>query len=253
MGKLDAAGNLIFLCGAPRLLGSENCRESVMTLQRVLETEYMDTADEARDYDSMDHSGVNRIFVEDLLKIGDLGEDILDLGTGTALIPIELCKAVDGCRVMATDMAVHMLELARYNVEVEGLTERIELAQADAKCLDFPDASFDAVISNSIIHHIPEPMSCLAEAVRVVRPGGLLFFRDLLRPDTEEQVRFLVKTYAGNENEHQQQMFDDSLRAALSLEEIQTLVDELGFNPQSVLATSDRHWTWCVRKSPGRE
>lgn len=219
-----------------------------MGLKRVLETEYMDTHEEAVDYDSMDHGEVNRQFVTDLLAEGDPGRDVLDLGSGTAQIPIELCRRNSVVRVMATDMAVHMLDLARYNIEIENLTERIELAHSDAKGLDMGDAQFDTVMSNSIVHHIPAPISCLREAVRVVRPGGRLFFRDLMRPESDEQVRQLVETYAAQENEHQRQMFDDSLRAALSLDEIRDLVQSLGFERESVQATSDRHWTWAARK-----
>ena len=220
-----------------------------MPLKRVLETEYMDTAEEATDYDSMDHSEVNRRFVEDLLQVGDVGTDILDLGTGTAQIPIELCRQNGDVRVMATDMAVHMLDLARYNLEAEGLIQRIELMQVDAKGLEMDDELFDTVMSNSIIHHIPEPSYCLNEAVRVTKTGGLLFFRDLMRPESDEQVRSLVQMYAGDENDHQKQMFDDSLRAALSLDEIRELVAGLGFDRETVQANSDRHWTWAARKT----
>jgi len=84
-----------------------------------------------------------------------------------------------------------------------------------------------------------------------VRPGGLLFFRDLLRPADEATLEQLVAQYAGDCNDHQRAMFAASLRAALSLDEIRALVASLGFPPDSVEATSDRHWTWTVTKPPG--
>ena len=215
-----------------------------MSLQRVLEPEVMDSHQDAVDYDAMDHSEVNRAFVADLLATGDIGEKILDLGTGTAQIPVLLCQQLDNCRLMAVDLAVEMLDLAVYNVEAAGLIEQIQLAHVDAKQLPFEDDLFDAVISNSIIHHVPDPGEVLSESIRVARPAGKLFFRDLLRPESDTQVTELVETYAGTENEHQQKMFDDSLRAALSLEEIRGLVRQRGFDPSQVTATSDRHWTW---------
>jgi ubiquinone/menaquinone biosynthesis C-methylase UbiE len=228
-----------------------------MPLERILEPEVMDSAGEAADYDAMDHAAVNRLFVEDLLRVieaegvtaaseGRL--DVLDLGTGTALIPIELCQNFADCRVMAADAAVSMLELARYNVEVHSQTSRIELAHVDAKRLPFGDGMFDVVMSNSIVHHIPEPLGVLREAVRVVRQGGLLFFRDLLRPDSDDELKRLVAVYAGTANEHQQRMFAESLHAALSLEEIRGLVSSLGFAVSGVQPTSDRHWTWTARR-----
>ncbi|MDA1049847.1 MAG: class I SAM-dependent methyltransferase [Planctomycetota bacterium] len=219
-----------------------------MSLQRTLEPEVMDTPEEARDYNEMDHSEVNRIFVDDLLACGEIAGDILDLGTGTALIPIELCARVEACRVMASEMSVSMLDLAVYNLAVSPAGGRIQLDQADAKQLHYDDDQFDVVMSNSIVHHIPEPVAVLREAARVARPGGLLFFRDLMRPAQSEDVSRLVATYAAGANEHQQKMFADSLRAALSLEEIRKLVSSLGFNDDTVQATSDRHWTWIARQ-----
>lgn len=228
------------------------------SLHRVLESELMDSAQEAIDYDTMDHSAVNRLFVDDLLSAieqhansrpsnPETSLDILDLGTGTALIPIELCRRFSGCRVMAADAAVSMLDVARYNVEVAGLTGRIELAHVDAKQLDFTAEMFDVVMSNSIIHHIPEPIHALRETVRVTRPGGLLFFRDLLRPANEEVLNELVATYTAGASPSQQKMFADSLHAALSLAEIQDLVATLGFPTNTVRQTSDRHWTWSAQ------
>lgn len=223
-----------------------------MTLPRTLEPEVMDTAELALAYNDMDHEEVNRRFVDDLLAVGDWGPDILDLGTGTALIPVELCRRVDDCRLMAADAAIHMLDMARLNIEIAGLIDRIQLDHVDAKKLHYADAYFDVVISNSLIHHIAEPLGVLREAVRVLRPGGLLFFRDLVRPDSEQKVRHLVETYAGSETEQQQQMLAESLRAALTVDEMRSLVAELGFSPDGVQMTSDRHWTW-IGRLPAKE
>ena len=67
------------------------------------------------------------------------------------------------------------------------------------------------------------------------------------RPDDDATVQTLVETYASGCNDHQQAMFDASLRAALSLGEIRELVRELNFPPENLQATSDRHWTWSAR------
>jgi ubiquinone/menaquinone biosynthesis C-methylase UbiE len=225
-------------------------------LKRVLEPEVMDSPEEAADYDAMDHQTVNRVFVEDFLAAAKAAEldlaatevRILDLGAGTAQIPIELVRQAPKARVLAIDLAASMLELARRNVEAAGLTEHIELDQVDAKRLPYAHDRFAAVISNSIVHHIPDPAVALAEACRVVRSGGLLFVRDLLRPRSDVEVRALVEAYAGDANERQRALFDASLRAALSLGEVRQLVEKLGFEPETVRQTSDRHWTWIGRK-----
>jgi ubiquinone/menaquinone biosynthesis C-methylase UbiE len=208
----------------------------------------METDEEAREYDSMDHSAVNLAFVQDLLAGGDVVGEVIDLGTGTAQIPILLCQQVEECRVMAIDLSVAMLDLARLNIEVNSLITRIALAHIDSKELLYEDDQFDVVMSNSIVHHVPEPGTVIAEAVRVTKPGGRLFFRDLLRPTDDSTVEHLVATYAAEADAHQRQMFDDSLRAALSLDEMRELVVASGFVAESVATTSDRHWTWDAVK-----
>jgi len=171
---------------------------------------------------------------------------VLDLGTGTAQIPIAICRRTRALRIMGIDLATHMLNLGRVNVEVAMLTHCIWLDRVDAKQLPYAAAQFQAVISNSIVHHIPEPRAVLAEALRVLAPGGLLFVRDLMRPEDDDAVRRIVEVYAAGANEHQRRMFDDSLRAALSLGEIRDLAVSLGCAGEDVQATSDRHWTWAT-------
>ncbi len=213
-------------------------------LSRVLEPEVMDSAEEARDYDAMDHAAVNRVFVADFLAAWDGRSPILDLGTGTAQIPIGLCRQAPTAQVVAVDLAEHMLRLGRENVRRAGFADRIRLERHDAKQLPYAAGSFAALISNSIVHHIPEPRRVLAEMVRVTCPGGLLFVRDLARPADDAAVKHLVATYAGDANAQQQALFEASLRAALTLAEVRGLVAGLGSDPSTVQLTSDRHWTW---------
>ena len=218
-------------------------------LPRVLEPELMDTSAEARDYDAMDHSAVNRVFVGDFLKLWDGAGTVLDVGTGTAQIPLELCRQHSTATVLAIDLARHMLDVGQRNVLGAGLDDRIRLQHCDAKHMPYAAGSFTAVMSNSIVHHIPTPAAVIAEMIRVVRAGGLFFVRDLLRPETGAAVRSLVTLYAGDANAHQKQMFEDSLRAALALDEVRALVAPHGFAADTVQQTSDRHWTWAARKA----
>lgn len=208
----------------------------------------MDSRDDAASYDAMDHTQVNTRFVDDLLATGHELRDVLDLGTGTALIPIELCRRESECRVMAGDLAISMLELARYNLEITMLTHRVQLIQIDAKQTPFATGMFHTTISNSILHHIPQPRDVLAESLRITAAGGLLFFRDLARPNSLDELDGLVATYAADADDHARQLFRDSLHAALTIDEIRALVAEFGFDRDTVQMTSDRHWTWCARK-----
>lgn len=235
-------------------------------LPRVLEPEVMDTLEEAVDYDTMDHSAVNQSFSEEFLAA--LRQDnalaaklaaessgakptalaVLDVGTGTARIPIAICRLTDRLRITAVDLSAHMLQLGQRNVIENGFERQIRLEQVDAKGLPYGDASFDAVISNSIVHHIPEPIRVLREMLRVLRPGGLLFVRDLLRPPDAEQIATILSKHAGGTNDHQRQLFEQSLHAALTVEEVAALLSELKLDPTSVKQTTDRHWTIVARK-----
>jgi ubiquinone/menaquinone biosynthesis C-methylase UbiE len=118
-------------------------------IDRVLEPEVMEDLQEAIDYNDMDFSEVNRAFVTDFIAYATqgglaLGRDILDLGTGTARIPVELCMQVPSVRVMASDASTEMLELARYNIELNHMLDRIQLHRGDAKKLAFCQGSFQA-------------------------------------------------------------------------------------------------------------
>ncbi len=221
-----------------------------MTLPRVLELEAMDTPEEALAYDGLDHAEINRLFVGDLLDQLPGSGPVLDLGTGTARIPIELCREEPEIVVLAVDLARSMLEVAGENVRRAGVPSHVTLERADAKRLPYQDASFPVVISNGLVHHAAVPDLLLREAWRVVADGGLVFMRDLVRPNDETALEHLLECYAPHATEIQRRMFADSLRAALTVDEIRTRIERLGAPDQSVQPTSDRHWTWCCRRPP---
>ena len=73
------------------------------------------------------------------------GARLIDLGTGTAQIPIELAGRRTGCRILAVDLAGEMLKLARRNVAEAAVEETVEIEQVDAKALPWDDGQFDGV------------------------------------------------------------------------------------------------------------
>jgi ubiquinone/menaquinone biosynthesis C-methylase UbiE len=222
-------------------------------LPRVLEAEVMDSQEEAAEYDAMDHSEVNARFAADAIAARGAGRGgrWLDVGTGTARIPIEFAKVDGTIRITAVDLSSHMLELGARNIGRAGLSDRITLELVDAKGLPYADGAFDVVVSNSIIHHIPDPEDCLRELVRLVAPGGMLFVRDLFRPSTIEEIESLVEQYAGTDSKRGQGMLRDSLNAALRLEEVRAIVRSFGMEPSEISITSDRHWTWISHRPVG--
>ena len=213
-------------------------------LQRTLEPEVMDDEREVREYQAMDHSTVNQAFVVDLISGGQVGPKVVDLGCGTALIPVILCEKRSDVEVLAVDCAVEMLEAARLEIELSSMLGRIHLEQSDCKELSgFADAMADTVISNTVLHHIADPQRFLIQAVRITAPGGRLFIRDLVRPASESEVEQLVDLHAATETDYARQLLRQSLHAALTLAEIRALLNDLNIPASAVQMTSDRHWT----------
>jgi ubiquinone/menaquinone biosynthesis C-methylase UbiE len=218
-------------------------------IPRVLEPEAMETPEEANDYDLMDHSEVNARFVADFLNVHGpcRGGEILDVGTGPAQIPIALCRADPSAHVLGIDLAESMLAVAARNVARAAMSDRIRLSLADAKAVGLL-GPYEAVISNTIVHHIPEPAPALAEMARLVARGGTLMVRDLFRPADVATIERLVATYAGSEPPAARALFEASLHAALTLEEVRAIVAGMGLPANDVIMTSDRHWTWVWRR-----
>ena len=222
-------------------------------IPRILEPESMDGPDEAAAYDAMDHRGVNDRFVADFLAAHGpcRGGELLDVGTGTARIPIALARADARARIVGFDLAPAMLALGERNVADAGLSDRIRFILGDAKSpTALGDARYEAVISNTIIHHIPDPTPALAAMVERLAPGGTLFVRDLARPDDQETLAGLVQAYAGDEAPDARELFRASLHAALTVDEIARTAEAVGLPADCVAMTSDRHWTLAWRRPP---
>lgn len=222
-------------------------------LDRVLEPEWMDTPQEADTYTAMDHSAANAAFlaaVEATVEAapvtgaGAHGARWLDVCCGPADIPARLAARRDR-RVVAVDAAGEMLRVAA----ARHPDADVAFVRADAKRLPFSAAGFDAVVSNASIHHIPEPADVFREIARVARPDAVVVLRDLLRPRDEASLDALVEQYAGGEPAFARRLFADSLRAALTVEEVAARAMAVGLGGR-VEQTSDRHWTLTRSAAP---
>ena len=225
---------------SPYLEMSEN---QTSFMQRVLEPEVMDTWEEAVEYDSMDFSEVNAAFAKSAIDLGPMSGKILDAGTGTARIPIAIARMRPAWELSCIDLSANMLKLGLENVEKAKVRSQIKLELIDAKAMPYPDRYFDMVISNSIIHHLPDPLPFLREVKRVLKPNGAIFLRDLLRPEDAGIRDNLVEMYAGDCNLHQKQLFSDSLQAAFTLDEVEMMVETAELKGLRIYESSDRHWT----------
>lgn len=101
------------------------------------------------------------------------GERGLDVGCGPGFLACELAREVGpGGGIVAIDSSADMLAAARARAEREGVTDRIDFIAGDAAKLDAPSGSFDFVTAVQIYLYVAAIERALAEAARVLRPGG---------------------------------------------------------------------------------
>lgn len=97
--------------------------------------------------------------------------EVLEVGCGTGPVCRVLAEWPNVAKVTGVDPSPVLLSKAR---ELSGDTKRTEFEEGDGKSLRFDDASFDVVILHTLLTHVPEPEAVLAEALRVLKPGGSL-------------------------------------------------------------------------------
>jgi ubiquinone/menaquinone biosynthesis C-methylase UbiE len=212
-------------------------------LQRIPEPEVMDSPTEAIAYDAMDFTEVNNAFAQAAIAIAPPQGLMLDAGTGTARIPIVIARQQPQWQIIGIDLAKSMLELGKHNIEQAGLQAQIQLECIDAKQMPYPDGHFDMVISNSIVHHLSDPIPFFRELQRVLKPNGSIFLRDLTRPDNLGILNDLVDSIGIEYDEEQKRLFRDSLHAAFTVAEIQAIATAAGITDVKIYQSSDRHWT----------
>src|SRR5207302_3466744 len=106
------------------------------------------------------------------------GERVLDIGSGPGYLACEMAEAVGaGGMVQGIDASSSMLMIARRRSPGPGAAP-VELAEGDATALPFPDASFDAAVSTQVYEYVADMPAALAEARRVLAPGGRLLVLD---------------------------------------------------------------------------
>lgn len=218
--------------------------QNQVTLPRILEPEVMDSWEEAVEYDAMDFTQVNTAFAESAIELGpDFAAKVLDVGTGTARIPVLIALKCPQWQILGIDLAENMLQLGRQHVKNAGLEQQVFLETIDAKKMPYSDGQFQMVISNSLVHHLPDPLPFFREIARVLQPEGALFIRDLLRPIDVATMDALVASIGAEYDEQQKKLFRDSLHAALTLDEVRDLIKQANLSDVNVYQSSDRHWT----------
>lgn len=211
--------------------------------KRVLEPEAMMSLDEARNYDKLVvkylqilHDG----FVETVLNAVSDGSSILEVGTGSGRISIELAKYNPTLKLTGIELSDDMITVANENKEQAGVSDRVNFIKGDAKKLPFEDSSFDVVVCHNMMHHLPDPLSAVREMQRVLKKDGGFYLRDLRRP-----ASFLIPLHVHilgfSYNEVMKRQYRDSIKAAFSDLEWEELFKDLAIPEARLLSQFITH------------
>jgi len=212
-------------------------------VERVPEPELMDDPAQALAYAMADFSEPHDAFVRHFQKLFPRFQSgrVLDLGCGAADVTIRFARACPAARLDGVDGAQAMLRLAREAVAKASLEPRISL-----HLLRLPAAGlktgYDAVISNSLVHHLSQPATLWQAIARAGRRGAAVLVMDLLRPDSKEAASELVRLHAGDAPPVLARDFMNSLLAAYRPDEVAGQLRAAGLEALEVAVVSDRHW-----------
>ena len=212
-------------------------------MDRVLEPELMDDPEQAKAYAAADFSQENQGFVDRFREyFPDFHEGhLIDVGCGPGDIPIRFARAFPTCRITGIDASAPMVHLAERAVQQAGLSERIIL-----RCERFQDTAganqADAGISNSLLHHLSNPLIFWNKLRRLVKPGSPILVMDLLRPESIEEAQAIVDRYAAGESDILRRDFYNSLLAAFTEDEVTTQLARMNLTRLLIDLPDDRHW-----------
>ncbi len=223
-----------------------------MALQRRPEPELMDAADQVEAYAAADFAASDQAMVERLAGLcgENPGLGVVDLGCGPGNISFRLAQRWRDATVLGLDGAPRMLAVAQQRLEAEpALAGRLRFAQALLPLAEpAPLAGrFSAVVSNSLLHHLHDPLVLWRAVAQLAAPGAFVYVQDLRRPPSAAAVEALVAASMVSAPEVLRRDYRASLHAAFTPAEVAEQLQQAGVAGLQVDALGDCYlevWGW---------
>lgn len=214
-------------------------------LKRRPEPELMDSEVQTLAYADADFEEANSLFTQsftDFFTSLPASGRMADLGCGPGDIAIRMARAFPGWSVTGLDAGENMLKRAGERLVGQDLQSRVSFRLSYLPDETLEKNAWDAVISNSLLHHLPDPQVLWKSISELGAPGAAVQVMDLMRPESHEDAQRLVDLYAADAPEILREDFYNSLLAAYTPVEISDQLLNAGLDRLKVIIPSDRHW-----------
>jgi len=217
-------------------------------MQRIPEPELMNEPEQVLAYSNADFAAAHQSVVENFTQIfpnlftnPEVSPTILDLGCGSGDVTMRFAQHYPSCKIDAVDGAEEMLKHAKALFTKTALSGRITLHHQSIANCNFKNGSYDAIISNSLLHHLHNPQELWSIVKQVASTNTAIYVCDLFRPETTQDASELVDQYASNEPEILRTDFYNSLLAAFTPHEVHKQLEITELTSLEVDIVSDRH------------
>lgn len=221
-----------------------------MALPRTPEPELMDGAEQVEAYASADFEASDQAMVERLAHLcgDDPGPQLADLGCGPGNISFRLARRWPAAQVLGLDGAPRMLAIAGQRLVAEPqLAGRLHFQEAllplpatfSAGC--FTAGCLSSVVSNSLLHHLHDPLGLWTSVAQLGAPGAFVYVQDLRRPPSAAAVEELVAAAMADAPEVLRPDYRASLHAAFTPAEVAAQLQQAGLGGLRVAPLGDSY------------
>ena len=213
-------------------------------MRRIPEPELMLDEEQARAYAAADFESAHSLYpklFDTLFPDRPRRALVLDIGCGPCDVTIRFARANPGYRFHAVDGSAAMLTEARKALRRRQLVTRVKLIEGRVPDAALPAATYDVILSSSLLHHLQEPQALWQTIQRYSQPGTRVFVVDLRRPATRDAAKAIAKKYSVGEPKVLKRDFFNSLLAAFTPAEVRQQLQMAGLDWLRVTTLTDRH------------